>query len=88
MKKQGKTKKQKIVYLEDKGETIYSMAALSGMTPEEQDEFNRKKKNRIDATNKERWAMFLAAMQVYGPMVLIVILAFGAAALLMYLFLK
>lgn len=88
MKKQGKTKKQKTVYLEDKGETIYSMAALSGMTPEEQDELNRKKKNRIDATGKERWAMFLAAMQVYGPMVLIVILAFGAAALLMYLFLK
>ena len=36
MKKQDK-KKTKTVYLEDKGETIYSMAALSGMTPEEQD---------------------------------------------------
>jgi len=87
MKKQDK-KKTKTVYLEDKGETIYSMAALSGMTPEEQDELNRKKKNRVDATAKERWAMFLAAMQVYAPMLLIVVLAFGAAALLMYLFLK
>ena len=35
MKKDKKTKKPKTVYLEDKGETIYSMAALSGMTPEE-----------------------------------------------------
>ena len=88
MKKDKKTKKPKTVYLEDKGETIYSMAALSGMTPEELDEFNRKKKNRIHATGKERWAMILAAVQVYGPMLLITVLAFALAGLLMYLFLK
>ena len=87
MKKQKKVK-TKTVYLEDKGETLYSMAALSGMTPEELDELNEKKKNRIDATAKERWAMFLAAMQVYGPLLLIVLVAFGAAGLLMYFFLK
>ena len=87
MKKQKKVK-TKTVYLEDKGETLYSMAALSGMTPEELDELNEKKKNRIDATAKERWAMFLAAMQVFGPLLLIVLVAFGAAGLLMYFFLK
>ena len=87
MKKQKKVK-TKTVYLEDKGETLYSMAALSGMTPEELDELNEKKKNRIDATAKERWAMFLAAMQVFCPLLLIVLVAFGAAGLLMYFFLK
>ena len=87
MKKQKKIK-TKTVYLEDKGETLYSMAALSGMTPEELDELNEKKKNRIDVTAKERWAMFLVAMQVYGPLLLIVLVAFGAAGLLMYFFLK
>lgn len=88
MKKREEKKKQKTVYLEDKGETIYSMASLSGMTPEELDEYNRKKKNRINATGKERWAMIVAALQVYGPMILICVLAFGLTALLMYLFLR
>lgn len=76
------------MYLEDKGETVYSMAALSGMTPEELDEFNRKKENRINATGRERWAMILAAIQVYGPMLLITVLAFVLAGLLIYFFLK
>ena len=88
MKKREKAKKTKTVYLEDKGETIYSMAALSGMTPEELDEFNKKKKNRINATSKERWAMIVAAFQVYGPLLLMIVLAFGGAALFMYFFLK
>ena len=83
-----KRKKVKTVYLEDKGETIYSMAALSGMTPEELDEFNEKKKKRINATAKERWAMIAAAFQVYGPLLLIVALAFCGTALFMYFFLK
>ena len=34
-----KKPKPKTVYLEDKGQTIYSMAALDGKTPEEQEEF-------------------------------------------------
>ena len=88
MKKSKQNKKPKTVYLEDQGETIYSMAALSGMTPEELDEFNRKKKNRINATGRERWAMIRAAIEVYGPMLLIVVLAFCVSALLMYFFLK
>lgn len=88
MKKREKAKKIKTVYLEDKGETVYSMAALSGMTPEELDEFNEKKKKRVDATSKERWAMIAAAFQVYGLLLLMIVLAFCSAALFMYFFLK
>ncbi|MBE6619750.1 MAG: hypothetical protein E7625_00085 [Ruminococcaceae bacterium] len=86
MKKE-KKKKVKTVYLEDKGETIYSMAALYGRTPEEQEEFNRKRKGN-DATPSERLAMIRAAFSVYGPMLLIVVGGFALSALLMYLFLK
>ncbi len=88
MRKERKNKKPKTVYLEDKGETIYSMAALSGMTPEELDEFDRKKKNRIQATGKERWAMITAAIQVYGLLLLITVGAFALAGILMYFLLK
>ena len=48
-----KKKKIKIVYLEDKGDTIYSMAALEGRTPEEQEEYDRKRRNRVTATARE-----------------------------------
>ena len=64
------------------------LSGNSGMTTEELDEFNRKKKNRINATGRERWAMIRAAIEVYGPMLLIVVLAFCVSALLMYFFLK
>ena len=64
------------------------MAALSGMTPEELDEFDRKKKNRIQATGKERWAMITAAIQVYGLLLLITVGAFALAGILMYFLLK
>ena len=83
-----KKKKPKIVYVEDKGQTLYSMAALDGRTPEEQEEFNRKKKERPSVTVRERWAMIKAALTVYGPLLLIAVLGFTVAALLLYLFLK
>ena len=83
-----KKKKIKTVYLEDKGETIYSMAALQGRTPEEQEEYDRKRKNRVNATWKERWAMLTAAFSVYGPLLLICIGAFSLVALLLYLYLR
>lgn len=86
MKKE-KKKKIKTVYLEDKGETIYSMASLYGRTPEEQEEFDRKRKGN-DATPAERFAMIRAAFSVYGPMLLMVVGGFAIAALLLYLFLK
>lgn len=83
-----KKKKEKTVYLEDKGETVYSMAALYGRTPEQQEEYDKKRKNRTNATSRERWAMIKAAFEVYGPLLIIVVLAFGISALLMYLFLR
>ena len=83
-----KKKKIKIVYLEDKGDTIYSMAALEGRTPEEQEEYDRKRRNRVTATARERWAMMRAAFSVYGTVLLICVGSFTVAALLMYLFLR
>lgn len=89
MKKRAeKKKKPRVVYLEDKGETVYSMAALQGRTPEEQEEFDRQRKNRVEATRGERRAMIAAAFSVYGPILLCVVGAFLLAALLMYFFLK
>ena len=83
-----KKKKPKVVYYEDKGETIYSMAALYGRTPEEQEEYDKKRKSHPGATGKERLAMIKAAFTVYGPMLLIIVGGFALAALLLYLFLK
>lgn len=87
MKKNDK-KRVKIVYTEDKGETIYSMAALEGRTPEEQEEFDKKRKNRVFVTAKERFAMMRAAFSVYGPILLCCVGAFTVAALIMYFFIK
>ena len=83
-------KKNKAVYKykEDTGETIYSMAPLYGRTPEEQEEYEKKLKNRVDVTKKERGAMIKAALSVYGPMLLILVGSFALAALLMYFLLK
>ena len=86
MKKE-KKKKPKVVYYEDRGQTIYSMAALDGMTPEEKEELDKKRKNVNIFTRKEYMAMFKAAFQVYGPILLCCVGAFTLAALIMYLFL-
>lgn len=82
-----KKKKVKVVYREDTGETIYSMAALEGRTPEEQEEYDRLRKNRVAVTLREWLAMVAAAFTVYGPMFLIMIGSFLLAAVLLYLFL-
>ena len=71
-----------------KGETLFSMAALDGRTPEEQEELDRKKRNRIPVTRGEKRAMIAAAFSVYGPMFLCMIGAFLLAALLLYFFLR
>lgn len=83
-----KKKKPRVVYLEDKGETLYSMAALDGRTPEEQEELDRKRKNLAWVTGGERRAMIAAAFAVYVPILLCVLGAFLVAALLMYFLLK
>ena len=80
--------KKKIVYYEDTGETIYSMAALEGKTPEEKEEEAKRRKNVPLIMGSERLAMIKAAFTVYGPMLLIIVGGFSLAALLMYLFLK
>ena len=82
-----KNKKIKTVYLEDKGGTIYSMAALEGKTPEEKEEFEKKRQTAPIITGKEGWAMVRAAFSVYGPLLLCCIGAFTLVALLMYFFL-
>ena len=86
MKKE-KKKKPKVVYYEDRGQTIYSMAALDGMTPEDIEELDKKRKNVNIFTRKEYMAMFKAAFQVYGPILLCCVGAFTLAALIMYFFL-
>ncbi len=83
-----KKKKQKTVYPEDKGETIYSMAALNGRTPEEQEEYDRRRKNADVFTSRERWAMIRAAFSVYGPLLLIVVGSFLLTGILLYFFLS
>ena len=83
-----KKKKPKVVYYEDTGETIYSMAALEGRTPEQQEEYDKKRKSQIGATGKERLAMIKAAFIVYGPVLLVLVGGFSIAAVLMYLFLN
>ena len=82
-----KRKKPKVVYYEDTGETVYSMAALDGRTPEEQEELNRKRRNAVRVSRKEKFAMIGAAFTVYGPVLLCVVGAFLLVAFLLYLFL-
>ena len=83
-----KKKKPKVIYYEDRGQTIYSMAALDGKTPEEREEEEKRRKSFPILTAKERWAMTRAAFTVYGPILLIVVASFTLAALLLYLFLR
>jgi len=82
-----KKKKVKTVYYEDKGQTLYSMAALDGKTPEEREEFEKRRRETPAFSGREKGAMIRAAFTVYGPLLLIVVLGFGIAALLMYLLL-
>ena len=82
-----KKKKIKTVYMEDTGETVYSMAMLEGRTPEQQEEFDRRRKSNIAYTRGEKGAMIKAAFTVYGPVLLCTLVSFLAAALLLYFFL-
>lgn len=82
-----KKTKTKVVYKPDDGRTVYSMAALEGKTPEDLDEREEQRKKRVNVTRKERRAMIAAAFQVYGPILLIILLAFSIAAMLIYFFL-
>ncbi len=83
-----KKAKQKTVYKQDDGRTIYSMAGLEGKTPEELEERDRQRRNAVKVTRKERRAMIAAAFQVYGPILLIILVAFGLAAVIVYLLMR
>lgn len=83
-----KNKKKKTVYLEDKGETVYSMAALEGKTPEQLEEEHKRRKNFPQVTRKERRAMISAAFTVYGPLLLMLVGSFAVVALFLYFFLR
>jgi hypothetical protein len=83
-----KKKKIKTVYYADRGETVYSMAALDGKTPKDMEEEKKRRENAVGATARERLAMIGAAFTVYGPLLLITLLGFSVIALLLYLFLK
>ena len=83
-----KKNKPKVVYKPDEGQTIYSMAALEGKTPEDLDKREEERKKRITVTRKERWAMIRAAFEVYGPILLIIIVGFSLAAVIVYLLLR
>ena len=83
-----KKAKKKIVYYEDKGQTIYSMAALEGKTPEEKEEEEKRRKSLPLIMGTERRAMMKAAFTVYGPLLLVCIGAFALAALVAFLWLS
>lgn len=83
-----KKNKPKVVYKPDEGQTIYSMAALEGKTPEDLDKREEERKKRITVTRKERWAMIRAAFEVYGPILLMIIVGFSLAAVIVYLLLR
>lgn len=84
MKKKPKTK---VVYKDD-GETIYSMVALDGITPEEAEQRAEERKKRVKLTRKEKRAMISAGYRVYGPILLIFVVAFAFVALVLYLIMK
>ena len=64
------------------------MAGLEGKTPEDLEERDRRRKNRVSVSRKERNAIIRAAFEVYGPILLIILVGFGLAATLIYLFLR
>ena len=83
-----KKKKPKVVYYEDRGQTIYPMSFLDGLTPEEAEEQRKKKEERPIVTGRERFAMIRAAFAVYSVPLLILVGAFGLTALFLYFFLR
>lgn len=82
-----KKPKTKVVYKDD-GETIYSMAALEGLTQEEAEKRAEEHKKRVKLTRKEKRAMISAGYQVFAPILLIFVVAFAFVALVLYLIMK
>lgn len=74
-------KKNKVVYLEDDGHTVYSMENVVGGG-------RKKNKDEIKLEKKERLAAIKAAFAVYFPRLLLIIGCFVVTGLLMYLWLS
>ncbi|MCM1043361.1 MAG: hypothetical protein NC350_04040 [Corallococcus sp.] len=88
MKNKNNKQKVKIVYKEDTGETVYSMASLEGLTPEQVEERHEQRKKRFKVTRKEKKAMISAAYQVYLVPILCLVGAFALVAVIFWLLLR
>lgn len=69
--------KKKTKFIDD-GRTIYSMDGLSKKS---------KKQDDLDLTKSERRTIILAAFKVYLPRLLLILIGFGIAYILLYLWL-
>lgn len=69
--------KKKTKFIDD-GRTIYSMDGLSKKS---------KKQDDLDLTKRERRTIILAAFKVYLPRLLLILIGFGIAYILLYLWL-
>lgn len=85
-------KKVKVIYV-DSGETIYDMEGVkrqNAFLPEKatREAKSDEKKERAGLSGKEKRAAIRAAFQVYGPILLGVLLCFTLAAVGMYFWLQ
>lgn len=69
--------KKKTKFIDD-GRTIYSMDGLSKKS---------KKQDDLDLTKSEKRTIILAAFKVYLPRLLLILIGFGIAYILLYLWL-
>ncbi len=82
-----KKKKEKIVYKEDDGRTLFDMSGLS----QKSSTHNKEKNNNTSGvylTKKERRAVIIAGLKHYLPMLLTGLLGFAIAIILIYLWLS
>ncbi len=77
------SKKRKEKYVDD-GHTIYNMniEGFKWYNP------NHDKKDELYIEKKEKWAIIKAAFSAYFPKLMLVLLSFGLAILLIYLWLS
>ncbi|MCL2862164.1 MAG: hypothetical protein FWE22_07125 [Firmicutes bacterium] len=80
--KKRKEKKEKFV---DDGRVIADMSLKGTKHYDNRYSERPKKKERISITRGERWAMFKAAMLVFGPWLLIFLASIGVVILLLWL---
>lgn len=77
-----KKTKEKIIYKEDDGRTIYSMEQLTGNKPKSKNE------NQIELTKQEKKALKRAATISLLPMLICILVGFGIVYFLLQWWLK